>query len=186
MKRFILFTYLRDCSLKTELICRSNYAKNSFNRFQIGCIVYRQFPCPLLLSRPLDNGLVARKIGCPLSANSNNILSAILSQIPCGLSSQIQCHFFSEPGPINDHCPFPNLFAYRDTSLAFANHSFSLSFDPQEMSLNIDINRILPVKVSGVSPNLLSRSVTLPQSCNVVNPGKMFHSNSVGSPLIPS
>ena len=54
------------------------------------------------------------------------------------------------------------------------------------MSLNIDINRILPVKVSGVSPGLLSRSVTLPQSCNVVNPGKMFHSNSVGSPLILS
>ena len=42
------------------------------------------------------------------------------------------------------------------------------------MSLNIDINRILPVKVSGVSPNLLSRSVTLPQSCNVVNPVKIF------------
>ena len=54
------------------------------------------------------------------------------------------------------------------------------------MSFNIDINRILPVKVSGASPNLLSRSVTLPQICNVVNPGKMFHSNSVGSPLIPS
>ena len=35
------------------------------------------------------------------------------------------------------------------------------------MSLNIDTSRILPVKVSGVSPNLLSRSVTLPQSCNV-------------------
>ena len=56
----------------------------------------------------------------------------------------------------------------------------------QEMSLNININRSLPVKVSGSSPKLLSRSVTLPQSCNVVNPGKMFHSNSVGSPMIPS
>ena len=33
----------RDCSVKTELVCRDNYAKNSFNRFQIGCIVYRQF-----------------------------------------------------------------------------------------------------------------------------------------------
>ena len=55
---------------------------------------------------------------------------------------------------------------------AFAKHSSSLPLLSQEMSLNIDINRILPVKVSGVSPNLLSRSVTLPQSCNVVNPGK--------------
>ena len=69
---------------------------------------------------------------------------------------------------------------------AFAKHSSSLSLPSQEMSLNIDKNRILPVKVSGVSPNLLSRSVTLPQSCNVVNPGKIFHSNLVGSPLIPS
>ena len=40
------------------------------------------------------------------------------------------------------------------------------------MSLNTDTNRICPVKVSGVSPNLLSRSVTLPQNCNVVNPGQ--------------
>ena len=87
---------------------------------------------------------------------------------------------------MNDHCPIPNFFAYIETTLAFAKHSLSLSFVPQEMSLNIDINRNLLVKFSGVSPNLLSRSVTLPQNCNVSNPGKMFHSNSVGSPLIPS
>ena len=73
-----------------------------------------------------------------------------------------------------------------ETTLAFLTHSSSLSFLSQDMSLNIDINRILPVKVSGVYPNLLSRSVTSPQSCNVVNPGKMFHSNSVDSPLIAS
>ena len=73
---------------------------------------------------------------------------------------------------MNDHCPIPNFFANMETTLEFATHSLSLSFVPQEMSLNIDTNRILPVKVSGVSPNLLSRSVTLPHSCNVVNPGK--------------
>ena len=100
--------------------------------------------------------------------------------------SLLEYHFFSEPGPINDHCPIPNFFASMETTLAFATHSSSLSFLSQEMSLNIDINRILPVEVSGVSPNLLSRSVTLPQSCNVVNPGKIFHSNYVASPLIPS
>ena len=55
---------------------------------------------------------------------------------------------------------------------AFAKHSYLLPLLSQEMSLNIDINKIFAVKVSGVSPNLLSRSVTLPQSCNVVNPGK--------------
>ena len=63
---------------------------------------------------------------------------------------------------MNDHCPIPNFFAFQDTTLAFATHSFSLSFVPQERSLNIDITRILPVKISGVSPNLLSRSLTLP------------------------
>ena len=87
---------------------------------------------------------------------------------------------------MNDHCPVPNLLAYKDTTRACARHSCSLSFVQQEMSLNIDMNRILPVKISGVSPVLLSKSLTLPQSCNVSNPGKMFHSNSVGSPLIPS
>ena len=86
--------------------------------------------------------------------------------------SLIEYHFFSEPGPVNDHCPFPNLLAYKDTSRAFARHSFSLSFVPQEMSLNIDINRILPVKFSGVSPNLYSKLLTSSLSCNVLNPGK--------------
>ena len=63
---------------------------------------------------------------------------------------------------MNDHCPIPNLFAYQETTLAIATHSFTMSFVPQEMSLNIDINRILAVKFSGAFPNLLSRSLTLP------------------------
>ena len=96
----------------------------------------------------------------------------------CGLFSA-EYHFFSEPGPINDHCPTPNLFASTLTTLAFAKHSSLLPFLSQEMSLNIDMNRILPVKVSGVFPMSLSRSLILSQSCNLVNPGKMFHSNSV-------
>ena len=57
---------------------------------------------------------------------------------------------------MNDHCPLPNFLAYKDTSRAFAKHSCSLSLVPQKMSLNIDINSILPVKFSGVSPNLFS------------------------------
>ena len=35
-------------------------------------------------------------------------LSAILSHSPCGLSSLIEYHFFSDPGPRNYHCPAPN------------------------------------------------------------------------------
>ena len=57
---------------------------------------------------------------------------------------------------MNDHCPIPNFFAYKETTLAYAKHSLSLLLPSQEMSLNIDINKILPVKVSGSSPNLLS------------------------------
>ena len=96
---------------------------------------------------------MARKTGCPLSPNSNIIFSAILSHSPCGKSALIEYHFFSEPGPRNDHCHVLNLFVYRGTRLAFDKHYFSLSLDPQEMSLNIDMKTILPVKFSGVSPN---------------------------------
>ena len=87
---------------------------------------------------------------------------------------------------MNDHFPLPNFLAYKDTTRVCARHSCSLSLVPQEMSVNIDMNRILPVKFSGVSPNLLSELLTLSQSCNVSNPGKTFHSNSVGSPSILS
>ena len=121
VKGFILFTYLCDCSVKTELVCRHTYAKNSLNRFHIGCA---------------ENW----------TSTFSKFLSAILSQIPCGLSSLIKYH--SEPGPINDHF----LFQHRDTILAFARDSVALSLVPQEMSLNIDINRILPLKFSGLSP----------------------------------
>ena len=74
-----------------------------------------------------------------------------------------------------------NLPANVLTILAFFRQSSLLSYLSQKMSLNIDINWILPVKVSGVCPKELRRSLILPQSCNVVNPGKMFHSNSVVS-----
>ena len=109
------------------------------------------FPRPLLVRIPLDNGVVARKVGCPHSANSNKISSAILSQASCELLSA-EYHFFSEPGPINDHCPTPKFQASTLTTPAFAKHSSLLPFLSQEMSLTIDIKKILPVKVSGVCP----------------------------------
>ena len=75
----------------------------------------------------------------------------------------------------------PNFFAERNEL-----NSFSLSLDLHEMSLNIDMKIILPVKFSGVSFNLNSNSWTSWLSCNVVNPVKIFHSNSIGSPSILS
>ena len=42
-ERFIFFTHFCDFSVKTELICRRNCAKNSCNRVLVGTIVDRQF-----------------------------------------------------------------------------------------------------------------------------------------------
>ena len=144
------------------------------------------FPFPLLFNWPLDNGVVERKMGCPLSANSSNISSATWSPSSLWDYSRKDTTSSREPGPMKDHWPIPNLPANVFTMLAFLRHSSLLSYQSQKMSLNIDINRILPVKDSGVCPKELSRSLILSQSCNIVNPGKMFHSNSVDSPLIAS
>ena len=138
------------------------------------------------LSRPLDNGLVVRKTGSPLSANVKIIFSAILSHPPCGLSSLIEDRFFSERRPRHDHCPTPNLLALWETRLAFDSNSTLLSIDPHEMSLNIDMKIFLPVKFSGVSFNLNNKLLTSSLSCNVLYPGTTFHSNSSGSPSILS
>ena len=55
-----------------------------------------------------SNGIEARKSGHPLSANSNNIFSAMWSKIPCGLFPLIECqfHFFRKPRPMSDDCLF--------------------------------------------------------------------------------
>ena len=53
---------------------------------------------------------------------------------------------------MKDHCPTQNLLANTFTNSAFLIHSSLLAFLSEEMSLNIDINIILPVKVSGVCP----------------------------------
>ena len=52
------------------------------------------------------------------------------------------------------------------------------------MSLNIDMKIIRPLNFSGVTLNLDSNSWTSRTSCNVVNCGKIFHSNSIDSPIL--
>ena len=54
------------------------------------------------------------------------------------------------------------------------------------MSLNIDMKMIRFVNVSGSSLIFDRKSWTLLQSCNVVDIGKVFHSNSIDSPSIVS
>ena len=60
-----------------------------------------------------------------------------------------------------------------------------MTSDPHKMSLNIDMKIIRPLNSDG-SLILDMNSWTLLQSCNVVNPGKMFHSKSIGSASIVS
>ena len=143
------------------------------------------FPPPLLLSVPRDNGLVARKTGCPLSPNLIIINSATRSHFPPGLCLSVEYHFVFDPGPRNDHRPAGKFFANRDTSVELAIHSVSLSLFHHMMSLNIDMKIIRPWNCSG-SPILLMNFWTSRTSSNVENPGKIFHSNSIGSPSIVS
>ena len=53
------------------------------------------------------------------------------------------------------------------------------------MSLNIDMQIIRLLNCDG-SPILVMNSWAMLMSCNVVNPGKIFHSSSIGSPSIVS
>ena len=124
------------------------------------------FTPPLLLSVPRENGLVARKTGCQLPLNLIIINSVTLFHSPCGLSRQVEYHFFSDPGPRNDQRPAGNLFANKVTNAALAMHSRSLSSDPHMMSLNIDMKLIRPWNCGG-SPIFVMNSWTLLMSCNV-------------------
>ena len=66
-------------------------------------------------------------------------------------------------------------------SVASAICSCSLSLIHHMMSLNIDMKIIRPWHYSG-SPIMFMNFWTSWTSCNVVNPRKIFHSNSNGSP----
>ena len=98
---------------------------------------------------------------------------------------KLEYHFFCDPSPKNDQRPAGNIFANKDTNVALAMHSRSLSSDLHMMSLNIDMKISRPLNCDG-SPILVMNSWTLMMSCNVVDPGKIFHSNSIGSPSIVS
>ena len=69
--------------------------------------------------------------------------------------------------------------------MALAIHSCSLSVVHHMMSLNIDMKIIHPWSCAG-SLILFMNFWTSRTSCNVVNPGKIFHSNSIGLPSIVS
>ena len=114
----------RYCTLHTNLLCTLVIVSPSAQK----CI--DNFPPPLLSTVPRENGLVARKTGCPLCPDLISINSATS---PCGLSLLVEYHFVSDPSPRNDQRPAGNLFANRDTSVELAIHSVSLSYFPYDV-----------------------------------------------------
>ena len=158
----ILHTFLRLLRKRLSWFYRSNCAKKSCNRVLVGTMVDRQFSTAFAFE--LTSGTVDSWHG-KLDVRFRRILTSSTQQLcpirPCAPSLTDRIPLFLRPGPKNDHCPAPNLFTYWETRLAFDSHSFSLSLDHHEMSLNIDMNVILPVKFSGVSPNLNSKTFAL-------------------------
>ena len=128
VKGFTFFTRFCDCSVKIELICRNNFAKNSLNCFLVCSKVNRQFPCPSLLRFHLDNGVVTRKIGHPLSANSTSIFSSMMSQNFCGLFSTTENHFFSERGPTKWPLSYTKLVRKYGDDFSICQTFFSMVF----------------------------------------------------------
>ena len=93
--------YLLCCSVDTELIRRHDGAQVQFNDLfttvEMNSLVVPSF-CFVI---PFFHG--HWKHGGMVSENSNIIFSAVLSQIPSSSSEQVPYHFFSDPGPKNDH-----------------------------------------------------------------------------------
>ena len=139
----------------------------------------------LLLSIPRDNGIVAPKTGCPLSLNFDH--HQFSDSVPFSLwsfvVSRVPLLFWSRSKERPTSCW--KSFANKDTNVALAIHSCSLFLVLHMMSLNIDMKIIRPWNCAG-SLILFMNSLTSSTSCNVVNPGKICHSNSIGSPSIVS
>ena len=150
--------------------------RKRLNRFQIGCMVYRQFSMSFAFKstcgqwcRCTENW---RKTGHPLSTNSNNILSSILSQISCGLSSLIEYHFFSEPGSMNDHGPFSKSSCIQRYDFSICQTFFFIVFSSTRNVVEHRHEYDPPAKFSGVSPNLNIKLLTSSLRGNELYPGK--------------
>ena len=144
------------------------------------------FPLPLHFKYPHSTALDAWNSECPLSLKLSIMSLATRSHFPFGLYVWVPYHFFSDPGPRNDQCPCASLCAQSATIWEFATHISSCPFSHRTMSLYIGMKIVLPVSCSGslcISVIIFWISVRI---CNEVNPGKIFHSNSIGSPSIRS
>ena len=123
------------------------------------------------LSVPRENGLVARKTGCPLSPNLIITNSATLSHSPPGLSLQVKYTFVSDPGPRMTNVLL-EIFLQTKTQLWNWQYiPFHWLLIHHMVSKNIDMKIIRPWNCSG-SPILFMNFWTSWTFCNVVNPGK--------------
>ena len=156
MISFKFSTYVCDCSVKTELIGKKQLCEKWSQSFP-GRVQSENRQFSMSFAFELTSGQWSCCTENWTSAFCEFQQHLFRDVIPKLFLKKYQ--FFSEPGQIHDHCPIPNFFANMETTLAFATHSSSLSSLSQEMSLNIDTNRILPVKVCGASPKSLSRSL---------------------------
>ena len=141
------------------------------------------------LQRCMDNFPPLLRFKVPRSkafAELKNMCSTTPSHSPLGLYVFDPYHFFSDPDLRNDQCPCENMIAYLATVVEFAIHHSVLSLSLHTMSSYINMKMIRPVNCS--RSHCISFIIFLISAriCNVVNPGKSFHSSSIGSPSIRS
>ena len=154
------FAHGCHCSVDTELIDRKDDAINCINCVHICSEVYRQFS----MSFTLENVSVQRSRGTEsrMSAFCKFQQHLFCNVVPGSLWAilgRIALLFrtWSNERTIVQYQIFSQELS-RFRHLSSIHLCCILS---QEMSLNIDIKRILPVKVSGVCPRALSRSLIL-------------------------
>ena len=185
-KIHILHTFLRLLR-KDWADLQINCAKNSCNRFLVGTIVDRQFSTAFAFSTDLwtmDSWL--ERLGVRFLRVSPSSFPPFCPIQPCGLSSLIEYHF-SLNQDRETTIVLIQIFSHIEKRV---EHSTRILFHclliHNEMSLNIDMKIILPVRFSGVSPDLNRKLLTFWLSCKRIESREQFHSNSIGSPSMLS
>ena len=140
--------------------------------------VYWLFRPALLRNSPLSKALETRNIGWPDPNKFGILFCAVWSHDPSGLSVHAPHHFFSDPSP-----------TARESASIILNCLwivFTSLFPsaPHSVSLYVDMKMILSVTCSGSHCRSLIRLRIFSRRPNVMIPGNIFHSNSVGMPSI--
>ena len=178
--------HIRHCSIDTELIDWSNSAKNQFRGSLVATDVYRQFSFSFAFQVSSFQSTGSTEYG--VSAFTEVEHHVLSDPIPFSIrfvrmSSEI---FLSDPGPRNDECPCVNFRAYSATFLEFAIHSPSfLNFSPYSVVVHWHEDDSSCKLLRFTLYNVIIFWI-LVRICNDVNPGNIFHSNSIGSPSIRS